>query len=112
MCRMASFLYRVNQQTCNIEFGVHDLESHSDTQSALGLKETEGWFEGHYTPEGEVQLRTPTGSNKTAEKILKTEHPTFDAFIWYLFTSVNLPYTNNEAIRSVLRAHNVAFIDS
>ncbi len=106
MCDMASHLYRHKEGVLELAF--HDLESHSETQAAHPDKvERDGWFEGHYKPDGSVELRTPFGRDKDAEAELKFRYPTFDDFIWGQFIDGMLPYTKHQAVVSVLLNHGV-----
>jgi hypothetical protein len=104
---MASFLYRIPKDG-PVELAFHDLESHSGTQAAHPDKtENRGWFEGHYKPDGEVELRTPTGRDTDAEDELKFTYPTFDDFIWEHFLKGVLPCTRHKEVFSVLFNHGV-----
>jgi hypothetical protein len=88
MCRTASFLYKNKSE---LEIRVYQLESHSETQSALKLTEAKGWYEGHYTPDGKVECRSPSGRDIFAEKELKRRYPTFNRFLkWALKQKLNL----------------------
>ena len=79
MCRMASFLYRATRT--GVEVAVYDLTSHSKTQEHYpGKTEAKGWYEGHYTPDGELQCRTPTGRDAVSESLMRDKWPTFRVF--------------------------------
>ena len=80
MCKLASFLWH---DGAVIEVAVADLQAHSDTQRITGKTEAMGWFEGHYTPEGELECRKPGGRAKDAEAVLLQRWPRFvDFFSW------------------------------
>ena len=107
MCKLASFVYKYRPTDGSVDLGVFDLESHSNTQEGLNLRESAGWYEGHYIPSGEIECRTPTGLNHEAMKYIKEKWPTFDAFIWGLFKVGDLPFTKNPTVRQILFQHNV-----
>jgi hypothetical protein len=104
---MASFLYR-RIKDGPVELAFHDLESHSGTQAAHPDKtENRGWFEGHYKPDGGIELRTPTGRDTDAEDELRFRYPTFDDFVWEQFLEGTLPCTKHKEVFSVLFNHGV-----
>ena len=76
MCRTASFLYKAT--STGVEFAVWDLSSHSETQAHFPeCTEVRGWYEGHYTPDGCVECRTPEGQDVLSRTLIKEEYPTF-----------------------------------
>ena len=89
MCKMASFLYK-NSEANGVEIAVYKLDSHSDTQRALKLTEKMGWFEGHYTPSGEIECRKPNGIDNDAMAEIKRRYKNFNAFLkWALKQNVD-----------------------
>ena len=81
MCKMASFLWH---DTSTVEIAVYDLCSHSATQDHFpSYRGAVGWHEGHYTPDGQIECRTPSGRARNAEEILRRRYPTFVAFFSY-----------------------------
>lgn len=83
MCKLASFLHnpRIAQ------FAVYNLVSHSDTQSKLNLPESQGWYEGHYLPNGEISCRMPDGNaNDMMNAVAKARWPEFFDFLKWALT--------------------------
>ena len=79
MCKTASFLYKAT--SAGVEFAVWDLSSHSKTQTHFSANtEKCGWYEGHYTPNGEIECRTPGDRDKLSEAWIKEKYPTFVAW--------------------------------
>ncbi len=106
MCEMMAFFYK--DEANDIEIILGDLTSHSATQEMNPTcTENRGWYEGHYTPGGKVELRTPGGRNTTAEKWLLEKYPTFGDFVWALFLKGTLPYSKDSAIIQVLQENGV-----
>jgi hypothetical protein len=101
---MASFLYKYDvSESADVQLRLYDLESHSLTQKAYpDATEAKGWYEGHYTPDNEIECRTPTGRRTAAEEWLQRKWPTFEDFIRGLFESGDLPYTDNTCVRSLI----------
>ena len=87
MCRLISFLYKFEND--KIEIILDDLLSHSETQKSSGKTETNGYFEGHYLPTGDVECRTPNGVNNEANASLKYLYPTFVSFFNYCLSATN-----------------------
>ena len=81
MCKFISFLH--NPATG--ELLVKDLESHANTEKALGL-DLKVFREGHYTPDGTIEARVCSEDRKTAEECaasIRLRWPTFiDFFNW------------------------------
>jgi len=108
MCRMASFINREDPKSLRVEVALGDLESHSKTYELHPDKtEKGGWYEGHYTPAGLVECRTPDGNSYRASQELQSRYPTFDAFIWGMFKAGMLPYSRHKDVVAVLKAHGV-----
>lgn len=109
MCRMASFIYRYTAGG-DVDLRLYDLTSHANTQAHFPeATEQAGWFEGHYTPDGGIQMRVPhrnTG-NPHAVARLREMYPTFEAFIWRLFINGDLPMCADPQVTSVLRKHGI-----
>ena len=86
MCRFASFLHNPITK----EVVVHDLESHGNTEKALNL-DVKIWREGHYLPDGEVELRLTSDDRVDKVEYLdsfKNRFPTFISFLNWSFEKV------------------------
>jgi hypothetical protein len=78
MCRYISLFWR---ESPNLEITVGCLYSHGVTEKWLGQRYLDTWQEGHYLPDGSVELRDAnhvTGAH--AETLLKERFPTFLEF--------------------------------
>ena len=81
MCRLASFVYKFNDVTREIDVVTHgDLQSHSELQRATGKTEAAGYCAGHYLPSGEIECRTIEGRNIAAEEEIKAKWTRFVDF--------------------------------
>ena len=79
MCKMASFLWK-HDELDGFQIAVYDLESHSETQKHLPTyTEKAGWFEGHYTPQGEIELRS-NGKKNEYIHLMRERFPRFVCF--------------------------------
>ena len=87
MCRFISF----HHNPLNGDVVVKDLESHSDTERMLNLN-VNIWREGHYLPNGEVELRT-TKMDKVDAVVYKesflNKWPTFASFFNWCMEETN-----------------------
>jgi len=82
MCQFIAFMF--DPKTAEIK--VHDLQSHSGTESALKLDKSV-WREGHWTPNNELVLRTQLGDEVLPgiEKYVRELHGDFCGFMkWCL----------------------------
>ena len=78
MCIFISFFHKPGQDEMP-NISVWDLNSHSDTSTHLKLN-CNLWQEGHYLPNGEIELRYNDSFNldkKEYESNFKTLYPTF-----------------------------------
>ena len=73
MCRLISFWHK----PLTGDIAVSDLNSHSETYSALKLDNC--WREAHYTPDGKIELRFNPDDIKPElyEEHFKERFPTF-----------------------------------
>src|SRR4030067_3739828 len=100
MCKMASFLYR-RSEAAGVETRFHDLISHSETQAHFPeCTEAAGWYEAHYTPDGEIECRTPDGRDTEAEAEIRRRWPTF----WVMLEQVPENVTSLALIRGTIQA--------
>ena len=86
MCQFASFLH--NPITGEIK--VYDLTSHGDTEKELNL-DPKIWREGHYLPNGEIELRLTDDDRVDRDEYLtsfKNRFPTFVSFLNWSFERV------------------------
>ena len=97
MCRMASFLYKKSEES-GVEIAVWKLDSHSGTQEGLKLTEKMGWYEGHYTPQGEIECRTPDGVDAEAQTEIFRRYPKFNSFLKWAMKQ-NLDYSGTLDLR-------------
>lgn len=79
MCRFASFFH--NPLTSEVV--VHDLKSHGNTEQALKLN-LKIWREGHYLPNGEIELRLEAGDRVDKVEYCNSFHGRFPTFISFL----------------------------
>ncbi len=92
MCKMASFFH--NPLTGEVV--VKDLTSHGNTEKALNLN-LNIWREGHYTPEGEIELRfndTDRVDKVEYETAFKNRFPSFVSFLNFAFDVIGREYYN------------------
>jgi hypothetical protein len=96
VCKYASFFHNPhNNQVC-----VKVLDSHGETEKELNLN-LKVWREGHYTPEGEVELRLTEDDRVDPveyETAFRNRFPTFNSFIRWANTQdarVEVLYLNN-----------------
>src|SRR3990167_9154355 len=83
MCEMASFIWK-RCEAAGVEVCTHDLTSHANTYDGYpGQTEKTGWYEGHYKLNGEIQCRTPDGTDQVAEDEIRRRYPT----VWDFITS-------------------------
>jgi hypothetical protein len=79
MCKMASFLYRIDNDVLDVFVSV--LDSHSETEKKIGKK---NYREGHYTPGGMIECRIAADdrwTSKDAEAMVQSRWPAFLDFI-------------------------------
>lgn len=106
MCELASFIYKDCENYVDIK--MFDLESHGNTWKAFPqVSEQQQWFEGHYKPNGDIELRTPDGRNQAAEELLYRRYPTFAEFIWGMFVAGILPQSTNRVILQILQEKGI-----
>ena len=77
MCRFISFWHN----PLHGDVAVSDLDSHSNTEKALKLN-NKVWYEGHYTPDGEIELRVNPSMTlpENYEEHFKNRFPSFVSF--------------------------------
>ncbi|MDD4888894.1 MAG: hypothetical protein PHU85_03110 [Phycisphaerae bacterium] len=84
MCQMASGF--INPATFEVK--VHDLASHADTATALGLAtdgpEPNRWREMHYTPDGEIVCRVLEMDKHTAAECVESVRARWPRFVDFL----------------------------
>ena len=84
MCKFISFLHRPD----NGDIAVWDLNSHSNTQNKLNLREPL-WCEGHYLPDGEIVCRVHDMSRAACDECgerLRNKFPSFGSFANWCFS--------------------------
>ena len=87
MCRFISFFHRpVLGYKDEIEIAVFNLSNHLQTQAKLRLDLT--WHEGHYTPQGKLELRFPPDKDKPEfyDANFKFKYPDFWSFLRWCLT--------------------------
>lgn len=85
MCRFISFWHN----PLNGDVVVSDLNSHSNTQEALNLNQNV-WCEGHYLPDGEIELRKNPGMRipENYNENFKQRFPDFSSFFnWAIMST-------------------------
>jgi uncharacterized protein YjbI with pentapeptide repeats len=81
MCRFISFFHKPNLG--DIDVAVWDMTSHGETEKALELN-VKLWNEGHYTPDGKLELRGNNLPENYNEHFLR-RYPNFKSFlVWCL----------------------------
>jgi hypothetical protein len=100
MCKYASFFHNPHDnQVC-----VKVLDSHGETEKELNLN-LEVWREGHYTPEGEVELRLTEDDRVDPveyETAFRNRFPTFNSFIrWANTQNARVERLSLDSLKSV-----------
>ena len=87
MCRFISF----HHNPISGDVVVSDLESHSDTEEKLKLN-LNVWREGHYLPNGEVELRLCDNDRVDTDEYKSSflkKYPTFASFFKFALRETN-----------------------
>lgn len=94
MCKLISYFTNPASE----QVRVLKLDDHSGTAKELGLRDTEkpnGWREGHYLPDGEVECRTLDVDKRTSSELVasvKARWPRFVDFLsWCLENGAEVP---------------------
>ena len=80
MCKLASFLYRIDDGVLDVFVSV--LDSHSETEKNIPV-DKKNYREGHYLPDGTLELRKTEEdrwANDEAVALFKTRFPSFNSF--------------------------------
>ena len=78
MCKLIALFHN----PINGDIKVYDLQSHANTEKHLELNRAI-WNEGHYLPDGEIELRlkdTDRITKQECEERFKQQFPTFISF--------------------------------
>ena len=110
MCQMASFKHNPERQ----EIAVYNLVSHGATEEQTGKTEASGWYDGHYLPDGTVQCRVPGGEDAVMDGWVKSQWPTFGAFLkWALCNGADVNAKdgdgNTAMVWAAYRGHDKVF---
>ena len=97
MCQFASGFLRPTEE---LPVRIADLNSHSDTQEKLKLKDgqrADGWREFHWTPKDEIEVRVLEGDSFSAEQCKAGLRARWPGFIEFLNWALKEPsYVDSE----------------
>jgi ankyrin repeat protein len=108
MCRFASFKHNPKL----VEVVVADWFSHGNTEKLTGKTELQGWYDGHYLMDGDIECRVPVGVDRVMKDWVKRQWPTFTDFIaWAIRNGADITARNEDGYTALHKAAEVGFAD-